>query len=170
MSVKMLKFCLAITATLLINVSETSVVENQLPDQFNNNNLLPETLTDILIKKNLVEATVKPENIAVATKNVLTAFEGIFTELIIPVLNFIEGVWIANLVSLFATLNGTTYLWAYPNIYFPILAIYVVLLIISGVLYLISNAFSDDPDSFGEILSTFWNNYILAFVWSFYPF
>lgn len=140
-----------------------------MSEQINNNDVLPETLTDVLKNKYLVDTQVKSENIAV-TRNILTAFENLFTELVIPVLNFIEDVWIANLMALFATLNGTTYLWGYPNIYFPILAIYVLLLITSGVLYLITNAFSDDPDSFSEILSTFWNNYILAFIGSFYPF
>lgn len=87
----------------------------------------------------------------------------------VSILSFVQNVFIGNLLKLFSTLNGFSYLWSMPTIYIPILITYLGLLVADAILYLTINALSSDPDGAWEIASTLFEGFV-DFVWSFLPF
>lgn len=87
----------------------------------------------------------------------------------VSILSFVQNVFISNLLKLFSTLNGFSYLWTMPTIYIPILITYLGLLVADAILYLAINALSSDPDGVWEIASTLFGGFV-DFVWSFLPF
>ncbi|KAL1500848.1 hypothetical protein ABEB36_006274 [Hypothenemus hampei] len=97
-----------------------------------------------------------------------TAASQLFYVFILSLIYF-RSIVLLNVLELFKTLVGMSYLWSFGQIYIIIVITYLVLFAISETLLVITNPFIDDPLDFLSLMGTIGSD-TLTVIWAFWPF